>query len=115
MSIDKYEDIIDSREVIERITELVDAGADTTHEETQELAALEVLAEQGETFEDWSYGVTLVRDSYFERYAEELADDLGIDPPDQWPLNCIDWAKAARDLQMDYTAVDFDGVTYWGR
>ena len=28
---------------------------------------------------------------------------------------CIDWAQAARELRMDYTSVDFDGVTYWIR
>ena len=27
----------------------------------------------------------------------------------------IDWAQAAHELQMDYTSVDFDGVTYWIR
>jgi len=28
---------------------------------------------------------------------------------------CIDWKAAARDLQVDYTEVDFDGVSYWIR
>lgn len=27
----------------------------------------------------------------------------------------IDWERAAEELRMDYTAVDFDGVTYWVR
>ena len=26
-----------------------------------------------------------------------------------------DWERATRELQMDYTEVDFDGVTYWIR
>lgn len=27
----------------------------------------------------------------------------------------VDWERAARELQMDYTPVEFDGVTYWVR
>ena len=65
---------------------------------------------------DWPHGETLIRDSYFKDYAMELADDIGaIDNNASWPLTCIDWDQAARELQMDYSAVDFDGVTYWIR
>ena len=28
---------------------------------------------------------------------------------------CIDWDRAAEDLKMDYSAIDFDGVTYYVR
>jgi hypothetical protein len=30
-------------------------------------------------------------------------------------MSCIDWDQAARELQVDYFDVDFDGVTYWIR
>lgn len=30
-----------------------------------------------------------------------------------WPNYCIDWDRAARDLKMDYTEIDFGGVSYW--
>lgn len=64
---------------------------------------------------DW-YPHMLVRDSYFRTYAEELADDMGVIPKDaQWPLTCIDWEQAARELRYDYSGVDIDGVTYWTR
>lgn len=33
----------------------------------------------------------------------------------RWPFTCIDWDKAAQELQMDYTSVEFDGITYWVR
>jgi len=69
--------------------------------------------------EQWEgawYPVTLIRDSYFENYAQELADGIGaINSDARWPNNCIDWARAARELQADYTSVDFDGETYWCR
>ena len=82
-----------------------------------ELAALQALADEASGYAaDWKYGETLIRDSYFRDYAMELADDIGAVPDNaQWPTTCIDWDQAARELQMDYTAVDFDGVTYWVR
>lgn len=61
---------------------------------------------------DW-YPVTLVRESYFEDYARELAEDIGaIKGDEQWPCNCIDWERAANELRMDYTSAEFDGVEY---
>ena len=157
-NIDKYDDIIDSRDMIARIEEmqaerdalqeevdetgdaldvaLIEADGNDTdpsvvdayqaHRDARvavdewdraaELAILEALAAEGEGSPDWRYGETLIRDSYFRDYAEQLADDIGaIDRNAGWPCTCIDWDQAARELQMDYTAVDFDGVTYWIR
>lgn len=110
------EDIIDSRDIIERINELSEDDSRTA-EETEELAALQTLAEEASGYApDWEYGETLIRDSYFEDYARQLAEDIGAVKDDAtWPNNCIDWARATRELQSDYTAVDFAGVTYWIR
>lgn len=85
--------------------------------EGEELTALKALADEAERYaDDWRYGVTLIRDSYFEEYAEELAEDIGAIPADAaWPCTCIDWAQAARELKQDYTEVYFDGVSYWVR
>jgi hypothetical protein len=64
---------------------------------------------------DW-YPVTLIRESYFEDYAQELAEDIGAISRDaQWPLSYIDWPRAAEALKMDYTGAEFDGVTYYFR
>ena len=86
-------------------------------DEGQELKSLLALQDQAEGYaSDWKYGESLIRDSYFEDYAKELAEDTGaIDKNLSWPNNCIDWKQAARELQMDYTSVEFDGVTYWIR
>lgn len=123
--IESYEDIIDSRDVIARIEELEferDAAEDPAawdaenSEEAEELAALKDLAAQGESCGDWIHGATLIRDSYFETYAQELAEDCGmLENATSWPATCIDWQQAARELQQDYTDVTFDGVTYWVR
>lgn len=133
MTISRYDDVIDSRDVIERIEELEsvrDAAEEAASveghsfgaepfgaDEREELAALEKLAEEASGYApDWQHGATLIRDSYFEEYARELAEELClVDENTVWPHSCIDWKQATRELQMDYTAVDFDGVTYWIR
>ncbi len=126
---DNFDAVIDSRDVIARIEELEgevlndDGVIDQSNEDADyrdkcgELAALQALADEASGYAaDWQHGETLIRDSYFKDYAMELADDIGaIDNNASWPLTCIDWDQAARELQMDYSAVDFDGVTYWIR
>lgn len=116
-------DIIDSRDVIERIAGLeemlcpAEESDGTDNDERAELAALVALRDDAESYApDWEYGATLIRDSYFEDYAEELARDCGmIEDAATWPNNCINWEEAARLLKQDYTEVDFDGVSYWVR
>jgi hypothetical protein len=120
-SIDNSMDVIDSRDVIARIEELEndrdDKNVGLLEIEVAELEALTALADEASDYApDWQYGATLIRDSYFEDYAQELAEDIGaIDSNATWPNNCIDWERATRELQMDYTEVDFDGVPYWIR
>lgn len=92
-------------------------------DEIEELANLEALLAEckdaGGGDEQWDgdwYPVTLIRESYFKDYAQELADDIGaIKDSAQWPYTCIDWNQAAMELKMDYIGVEFDGVTYFTR
>ena len=87
---------------------------DWDSENSGELKALSALEDLPG---DARHGEAMIRDSYFEKYAEVLADDLGMYDPHKlrWPLTCIDWEKAAEELKQDYTSVDFDGVEYWVR
>lgn len=116
-SITNDDDVIDSRDVIERIDELEAHGDELDVQARAEYEALTALRDEAVGYaEDWQYGIVLIRDSYFTDYAQDLADDIGaIDRNAAWPLGCIDWNQAAAELQMDYTAVTFDGVTYWVR
>lgn len=120
-TISNSDDVIDSRDVVERIEELRAELDDETgtagDDEKAELLALEELQEAARGYcPDWEYGATLIRDSYFKEYTQELADDIGaIDHNAGWPCNCIDWDEAARQLQIDYTSVEFDGIAYWVR
>ena len=123
------DDIIDSRDVIAAIDELeselaalvddgdADAIAAWNADNSGDLAALRDLAVDGaNSSDDWEYGATLIADHHFKSYAQDLADDLGlIDSAATWPASCIDWEQAARELPMDYSAVDFHGHTYWIR
>lgn len=118
----KYDDTIDSRDVIEAIKDLRELS-DEPHDglsdaELKDLAELETLDTEGsEMFRDWKYGVQLVRDSYFKEYAQQFAEDCGYleRAPDTWPFTCIDWDEAAKELRYDYSSVEFDGVTYWAQ
>lgn len=131
-TVSNLDDVIDSRDIIERISELhaerddhnaADDGTGSVtpwHEEfpedATELSALEALAKEAEQYAaDWRYGEMLVRDSYFVEYAQRLLEDCGDVPKNIPSYLVIDWDATARNIRYDYTAVDFGGVTYWIR
>ncbi len=108
-------DILDSRDLIEAAAYIETLDEEQREEgDDQLLAGIGDLEEQG--IEDWQYGASLIRDSYFVRYAQELAEDIGaVNYDAEWPLTCIDWEAAANALKMDYTTVEFNGDTYYVR
>lgn len=88
-------------------------------DETKELATLTELLEElrgnggNEQWRGSWYPITLVRESHFQDFAQQEAEDLGLINDDaRWPANCIDWEQAANELLADYSSVEFDGVTY---
>jgi len=123
--LDLSADIIDVRDIIKQFEELEELQESGDYLETPdcELSELRKLLTElegtGGGDEQWRgdwYPVTLIRDSYFKTYAQDLAEDIGaIDRDAKWPHNCIDWEHAARELQYDYTGVDVAGVTYYTR
>lgn len=113
--ISNTDDVIDSRDIIERIEEL--QGIEERDEEEQtELGNLLALQEEAEGYApDWKYGCALIRDSYFTEYTRELCDDIGSVPKDFPHWIEIDWEATARNVRTDYTSVEFGDVTYWVR
>lgn len=113
------ENVIDSRDIIERMDELdgMFSADGMTDDEIAERNILRALCDEaGGYAPDWTYGETMILDSYFEDYARELAEDIGaIDPQAVWPLTYIDWPAAAEALKQDCTSIDVDGLTYWVR
>jgi len=118
------QDIIDSRDIIDRIEELKEliegeGCEDACTEYKLELAMLEDLADQGQSeSSDWIHGETLIRRSYFVDYTEELINDCYEMPKQMhsggWPFRhmTIDYEAAAKELEQDYASIDFDGVEY---
>jgi len=123
MEINNMMDVIDSRDIIERIEKLEEliAGESTNEdflERCTEYDDLKTLEEQCKDYvEDWEYGATLIRYSYFTEYCRELVVDCGEFPKDlPWYIaDHIDWEGIARELRADYMKVDFNGVTYFVR
>lgn len=123
--INNSQDVMDSRDIIARIDELEsmvndnndlpdDEREDLSEEET-ELAALKALADEADGSPDWPYGEVLIRESYWVDYVKELLEDTGDLPKDlPWYIE-IDWDTTANNIAVDYSQVDFDGVTYYIR
>jgi hypothetical protein len=120
MSIDNTDDIIDSRDIIERIEELaglVDEIGEGEH--VAEWKVLTALAKQGEAeSRDWLHGETLIRRSYFVDYISDLIHDCYEMPKEMtsgnWPFRhiTIDYEAAAQEAEQDYASVYFDGEEY---
>ena len=120
-TVDMEADILDVRDLIIRFEEL-EAHGNPDDDAIEECDTLRDLLSDIEGMggdEQWRgnwYPITLIRGSYFEDYARELAHDMraGTDT-EQWPYTCIDWEQAARELQQDYSSVEVNGITYWLR
>lgn len=125
-AIDNSEDVLDVRDIIARYEELealFDGREDggISAEEVEEMNALKAFLDGLKGYggdEQWEgdwYPATLIRDTYFEDYARELVEETG-DMPDGFPSYIeIDWEATARNIRIDYSACEFDGVTYWYR
>jgi hypothetical protein len=131
--LDLTADIIDLRDIIARYEELEDdvGGYENPQGDLEkhdadlakryELASLAAILDElkgnggDEQWRgDW-YPLTLICDSYFTDYARELLEDCGTIPRDMPSWVEIDWDATARNVRMDYTPIDIDGVTYWYR
>ena len=106
--------ILDSRDLIAEMSDLLALQEAGEYFDTGRLAAIEGLATAG--ISDWEHGAILIRDDHFQEYAQQLAEDCGCIPDGlTWPLTCIDWERAARELQYDYMPYRLSGETYWVR
>lgn len=120
-NINTSNDVIDVRDIIARIEELEEEQPIESDDDLAELDALKEVMEElkgqggDEQWDgDW-YPVKLIRDSYFEGYAQELVEDIGNMPNGIPNYIVIDWEATARNIQQDYTSIEIEGVTYWFR
>lgn len=145
MTISNTQDVIDSRDVIERIEDLrsqleaefeqkreddddfaqqynddefitwLDAHVEGNDPDVDELNALEALRDEAEPYAgDWEYGTTLINRDYWVEYVEDFVKDCGFIPHDlpAFIANNIDWENVAKEVEQDYTTVNFDGQEF---
>lgn len=114
----------DSRQLFDRLDELEQSGIEDEdgkflfedEDATNEHGRIKAILEEIGDYDEMPYGVTFIRDDYFEDYAQELADDIGaINADAAWPTNYIDWEAAANALKDDYSLVEIEGTEYWYR
>jgi hypothetical protein len=106
-----------STDLLKRLEELqsdkeiaTENGEEFDEELAEELAAIEAIEDELPPRND---GDTMIREDCFEDYARELAVEIGaINGEESWPLNCIDWERAAKELAQDYTTIEFGDFMY---
>lgn len=112
----RYMENVDNTErLVDRLEELADED-ELSYEDRLEKQVLEKALEELASVDerDLHGGLTLVSDGSFREYAMDLAYDSGLVPDELlWPMRCIDWDQAARELQMDYTPIEVFGRTFW--
>jgi hypothetical protein len=78
-----------------------------------ELKALKVLTDEGANYApDWRYGETLIRETHFAEYVEELVSEIGDMPKEIPGYIVIDWEATANNDKLEYAEVYFSGVAY---
>ena len=126
--IDKHDDVIDSRDIISRISELENERDEWLSENegktvrdwevedvdaADELKNLGLVTDELSQLSDWEYGVALIRYSYFADYVEELCVDCGDISKDLPSYIVIDWERTAETVAYDYGMIEFNGIDYY--
>jgi len=113
----KGSDRLDSREIQQAYDDLMEElEIEERQAEEDEQEFIDAVDELRGELSEWDYGAFLIAEDDFEDYAREFASDIGAITGDEaWPANCIDWEKAASELQHDYTSVSFLGYDYLTR
>lgn len=132
-----YADVIDSRQVIDRVEELtaeIEAGS-TDPDVGREFEALNGLLAGFRSCVQYERqvadGMTAVRETYWVEHITERTGDCWVadwyeedpftfkrkrlsweDITSRAPFNYIDWAAYARDCRTDCSEFEYDGVTY---
>lgn len=117
MSFDFTDNVVDTRDIIERIEELekwADTGSDLNEEETTELNELRELIDECNSYNsDTEYGAALINEDYWVDYVKELCEDCGDVPRDLPHYIAIDWEQTAENIRADYVSIDVAGQTFY--
>lgn len=124
-----HADIIDTRDIIERIEGLESdiedlRGSEQMSDQTaadEELQTLSSIMDELKGYggdEQWRgswYPLTLIHEDYFVDAMRELCEDIGDIPHPLPSYVAIDWEATAENLRVDYSSIEIDGHTYWFR
>jgi hypothetical protein len=86
-----------------------------------ELDTLREVVREGENSPDWNHGETLIHESFFETYIEDLINDCYELPKEmnsgQWPYRhlTLDISSAAEEAKQDYYEIEVEGNVYFIR
>ena len=127
MRFSNHDDTISSDDIIERIEELeseleseletlkdADPEAELDDGDAAELKNLKEIIEKMGSAATREHE-TLIRESYWEDYVEQLCEEIGDIPKDLPAYIHIDWKWTAREIAMDYSTVELDGISYYYR
>lgn len=118
-----FKNVVDSREIIERIEELSQDREDCleakeTFQDQEELNFLLAVQAEAVCSPDWEYGEAVISAEYFTEYIQTLIEDCyelpeGLDTG-RWPFNHmkIDWEAAAEEAKQDYIEFNVDGYEF---
>ncbi len=121
-------DYIDFRDILARFEELEGilsdahcAKEDVDEDDKEEYDQLQAIIEDLKGYggdEQWRgdwYPVSLIKDDYFEEFAQQDLEDCGMIPRDLPSFIAIDWTETADNMKQDYSSVEIDGTTYYYR
>ena len=105
------DDVIDSRDMLDYIEKHKNNEDYKEEVEALQKVVNEYCDDYEEGLKNLEFGITFIRDSYFEDYMwDQFLEVNQIDEA----LECyIDIEAFARDQQYNYSSIDFDGETYW--
>ena len=89
----------------------IEKGKEQLQDLRDELQPLLDLKAEG--IPEWDDGATLIPESDWEEYVEDLLKDCGYISNDVPWWIVIDWAATADIVADDYSTVDYDGDTYY--
>ena len=95
------------------VQDQIEKGKEQLQDLRDELQPLLDLKAEG--IPEWDDGATLIPESDWEEYVEDLVKDWGYIPNDVPWWIVIDWAATADNVAADYSTVDYDGDTYYYR
>ncbi len=118
-TISKGQDVVDSRDIIARIKELEEERAALVDDIiVADVAAdpyMKALAEECEGCGDWEHGATLIHESHWVEYVEDLVIDISDLPKNFATYIVIDWQATADNIAHDYSKVSWGEDRYYIR